>query len=123
MDVSMNDFIVALFLQAHDIQILSTDDIISVDIHPGELMEEIGPLVIDPFIGLVQLIHEFSAVIGAFLSSGKLSLDILDLCSSLLCELGFSTEFPSLSTTKDVKPTSRPTTLPVSDNCFGSCSA
>ena len=66
MDVSMNAFIVARFLQAHDIQILSTDDIISVDIHPGELMEEIGPLVIDPFMGLVQLIHEFSAVIGAF---------------------------------------------------------
>ena len=82
----MNAFIVTLFLQAHDIQILSTDDIISVDIHPGELMEEIGPLVIDPFMGLVQLNHEFSAVIGAFLSSGKLSLDILELCTSLLCE-------------------------------------
>ena len=86
MDVSMDAFIVALFLQALDIQILNTDDIISVDVYPGELMEEIASLVIDPFMGLIKLIHEFSSVIGAFLSSRKLSLDILDLCNSLLCE-------------------------------------
>jgi len=84
--VFMDPLSLPFFLQALDIQILSTNDIISVDVHPGELMEEIGPLVIDPFVGLVQLIREFSAVIGAFLSSRKLFLDVLDLCSILLCD-------------------------------------
>jgi hypothetical protein len=47
-------------------------------------MKEIGPLVIDSLMSFIQLIFESLAVIGAILSLGKPSLDILDLDCSIL---------------------------------------
>ncbi len=56
MDVSMLSIIVAFILQTLDIQIFGADDIVFVYVYPGKLMDEIGYLVIDPILSLIQLI-------------------------------------------------------------------
>ena len=67
--------IVAIILQALDIQIFNADDIVIVDVHPGKRVKEIRSLAIDFPRSLIQLIPKFLAIIGAFLSPGKPSLD------------------------------------------------
>ncbi len=69
MDVPMRAFVVTLFLQTLDIQVLHTDNIVVVNIRSGEFMEEVRSLVIDLFMNFIQLIPELLSVIGALFSS------------------------------------------------------
>lgn len=67
MNISMLHFAISLLLQTFDIQILDTNDIITVDVKPGKFIQEVGSLVIYPFMNLIEPVSYLLTTVRSFL--------------------------------------------------------
>ena len=85
MNATMHTIIMAFLFQTFDIEILDANDIEVIDIHPGELMQEIISLAIDSLMQLGDFILERLIIIRSPHRSGQPSLQSSKLIVRLFC--------------------------------------
>ena len=70
MNATMHTIIMAFLFQTFDIEILDANDIEVIDIHPGELMQEIISLAVDSLMQFGNLILDRPIIIRSPHRSG-----------------------------------------------------